>query len=301
MGGEVGVSSEPGQGSTFWVTTRIVPQAEQPNFSPLGKGKRILVVDDIAASRRTLALKLRFFSYDAVTVASVDEALAYLDTGDPVDLVVADELMPFRGGLDLLAALRADPRHAALPFVLLSLFGAEHDVDNWPHKPNAIGSKPIRASKLGYLLNAVFTGESLRLPVIAEVRPSFPTYRGRRILPGRGQPRQPARRAARAAKARRRRHHRQQRRRSARAHRRNRVRCRTDGLPDARHGRLSPPRRSIREAERLEGHGKRLPIIALTANVMSEDREHCIARRHGRPPRQALGAQPARGTASAAT
>jgi CheY-like chemotaxis protein len=35
--------------------------------------------------------------------------------------------------------------------------------------------------------------------------------------------------------------------------------------------------RMIREAERQKGTGARLPIIALSANVMSKDREHCIA------------------------
>ena len=50
-----------------------------------------------------------------MTVGSVDEALARLETGEAFDLVLADELMPVKGGLDLLAALRADPRTRRCP------------------------------------------------------------------------------------------------------------------------------------------------------------------------------------------
>ena len=70
------------------------------------------MVDDLAVCREGLATKLGLFSFDAVTVGSVDEALERLASDEAFDLVLADELMPVKGGLDLLAALRSDPRHA---------------------------------------------------------------------------------------------------------------------------------------------------------------------------------------------
>jgi len=76
----------------------------------------------------------------AVLAGSVDEALRLLG-GEAVSLVLADELMPGRGGLDLLAALRADARYEKLPFVLLSLFGSENEVEIGAHRPDAIGAK----------------------------------------------------------------------------------------------------------------------------------------------------------------
>ncbi|MDP9014154.1 MAG: response regulator [Pseudomonadota bacterium] len=276
LGGEVGIRSEPGRGSTFWVTTTLDSIAEQPPFSPLGLGRKILVVDDIAASRESLARQLRYFSFEAVTVGSVAEALQFLEGGEAVSLVLADELMPERGGLDLLAALRADPRHAQLPFVLLTLFGAEHDAGARPQRPDAVGAKPIRASKLAGLLNGVLTGASPQLVSDIEPRRAAPAFNGRRILLVEDNPvnQRVAQRMLQKLSA--------------------EVTIANNGaealeriaetefdavLMDCQMPVMDgfTATQRIREDERRDRRGVRLPIIALTANVMSEDREHCIA------------------------
>ncbi len=114
-------------------------------------------------------------------VASVDEALARL-AQDAFDLVLADELMPMRGGLDLLKALRSDARYARLPFILMSLFGAEHDTADRDHRPDAVGLKPIRAALLANLVDQVLTGKTPHAPNIKTAAQTLSTFRGNKIL-----------------------------------------------------------------------------------------------------------------------
>jgi CheY-like chemotaxis protein len=276
MGGEVGVRSELGQGSTFWATMKMDPQAEQPVFQPLGLGRKILVVDDMPASRKSLARRLEHYRFEVVTVAGVDEALQLLNGGDAVSMVVADEIMPGRGGLDLLAALRSDPRYATLPFVLLSLFGSEHDLERWPYRPDGIGFKPIRASRLVALLFSILTGEAPQLSADAERRPALPSFRGRRILlvednvvNQRVAQRVLQRLAADVTLANN----------GAEALERIAETAFDAVLMDCQMPVMDglTATRRIREAEAGQGRGSRLPIIALSANVMSEDREQCMA------------------------
>jgi two-component system sensor histidine kinase/response regulator len=275
MGGEVGVRSEVGNGSTFWVRVRVDVVKEQPPRIPIGLGRKILIVDDISAARDSLALKLKLYSYDTVSVGSVDEALEQLAKNSSFDLVLADELMPMRGGLDLLALLRGDGRFARLPFILLSLFGAEHDAIDREHRPNAIGLKPIRAIHLATLIDQVLTGKTPHAPNLKTSPEAKATFRGNKILLVEDNPvnQRVAQRtlqnlAAEVTIANN----------GAEALERIAAAAFDAVLMDCQMPVMDgfTATRRIRELESSRGI-KRLPIIALTANVMSEDRENCIA------------------------
>ena len=276
MGGEVGVISEPGKGSTFWFTVANEEADKQPGFGKVGQGRRILVVDDVAASRESLVNKLTYYTYEAVAVDSVDAALRALEAGSPVSLVVADELMPVRGGLDLLNALRADPRFASLPLVLMSLFGSEHDIEHWAHRPDAIATKPIRSSKLAHLVDSVLSGQAPPVTAEPEQRTALTTFYGRQILLVEDNPvnqrvaqRMLQKLAAEVVIANN----------GAEALERLAERPFDAVLMDCQMPVMDgfTAARRIRDNEAREGRGKHLPIIALTANVMSEDRELCTA------------------------
>jgi two-component system, sensor histidine kinase and response regulator len=275
MGGEVGVRSEVGSGSTFWVRVRVDVVKEQPPRIPIGLGRKILIVDDIRAARDSLALKLKLYSYDTIAVGSVDEALEQLAKHSSFDLVLADELMPMRGGLDLLAVLRSDSRYARLPLILLSLFGAEHDTTDHEHRPNAIGLKPIRAAHLASLIDQVLTGKTPHAPNLKSSPQARATFRGNKILLVEDNPvnQRVAQRtlqslAAEVTIA------------NNGAEALERIAAATFDavLMDCQMPVMDgfTATRRIRELESSRG-SKRLPIIALTANVMSEDRENCIA------------------------
>jgi two-component system sensor histidine kinase/response regulator len=276
MGGTVGVYSEAGRGSSFWVTIVVDALEEQPYRETVGLGRRILIVDDIVASRDSLAGKLGLSLFETVTVGSVDEAWEQLEKGTGFDLVLADELMPTKGGLDLLAAMRADTRYATLPFILLSLFGVEQDAAEWTHRPDAVALKPIRAIALTELVDQVLTGKLPRKPKELQAPQASLTFSGRRILLVEDNPvnQRVAQRvlqklAADVTLANN----------GAEALERIAESAFDAVLMDCQMPVMDgfTATRRIRDTERATGRGKRLPIIALTANVMSEDRENCIA------------------------
>ena len=106
MGGEVGVESEPGVGSTFWFTARLgCGEVLARHFVPRAEllGRRMLVVDDNAHAREVLGEMLRRMSFTVCAVASGAAALDELSradlSGDPYAVVFLDWQMPVRDGI----------------------------------------------------------------------------------------------------------------------------------------------------------------------------------------------------------
>ena len=102
----------------------------------------ILVVDDVPKNVKLLADLLGVKGYRTLTAASGAEALAQIETGHP-DLVLLDVMMPGMSGYEVCQAVRADPRHAMLPIVLVTALdpaaerakGLEAGADDFLSKP----------------------------------------------------------------------------------------------------------------------------------------------------------------------
>ena len=129
MGGEIDFASEPGSGSQFWfdlTMKRCAPGLPRSGRS-MPPGLSALVVDDNETNRRILVSQLRSFGIEAEALAVAARFLPRLierrDAGTPVSFGVLDGNMPQMDGLELARQVRAHPGFADLPLIMLSSAG----------------------------------------------------------------------------------------------------------------------------------------------------------------------------------
>jgi two-component system sensor histidine kinase/response regulator len=169
MGGESGVSSAEGAGSTFWFTARLgistgQNKTRQPPAASI-RGRRILIVDDNETNRKVLIGQMARCGVMAHSACSAEEALTLLrvaaGAGQGYELALLDYQMPHCDGEELGQIILKDAALQSTRLVLLTSSGQRNDV----HRFAKLGFA-------GYMLKPVTQGDLTRCLMLAFAAPA---------------------------------------------------------------------------------------------------------------------------------
>ncbi|HEX6709804.1 MAG TPA: response regulator [Rubrobacter sp.] len=176
MGGEIGVESEPGKGSIFSFTARLLkqPGKAQRAITPRKdfEDLRILIVDDNETNRKILHGQVISWGMKNGQAEGGPKALEMLRAAaqedQSYDLAILDLHMPGMDGIELAHAIKEDPSIAATKLILLTSMGLRGEAE----QARRVGfaaylTKPVRQSKL-YDAIATVVGSTAEAPSPAD-------------------------------------------------------------------------------------------------------------------------------------
>jgi PAS domain S-box-containing protein len=165
MGGEMGMTSQAGQGSTFWFTVRTTPVAPQPNCGSARanlEGLRMIVLDDSVSGRRWLRDLLDSWGINTTETDTTDCALQALRTAAagsdrPFDAVLARLRQPGESVLDFAEAAHGEGLLPQTRMILISGRGQPGDSQRAQRLgASAYLTQPISSTDLFNCLVTVF-------------------------------------------------------------------------------------------------------------------------------------------------
>lgn len=166
LGGEIGVDSDPGRGSTFWFAVPMLLADDDPRHAAQDPeafaGLRALVVDTEETGRRILRRRLQVLGFEVVEGASAADAAATIAArgraGEGFDLMLVEDAVfgpQARSAFEraFLAAAIKPPR-----IVVCIPFGAQHPTaaPGGLRAPDAVLTRPIRVAALALTLSRLF-------------------------------------------------------------------------------------------------------------------------------------------------
>jgi PAS domain S-box-containing protein len=273
MGGQIGVGSLPGRGSIFTVTVHLAHAEGGAPARPPGLPLRALLVCDVMQLRQALRDQLRDWGATVTSVAGASSAHAALAQDQPYDVVLVAD----RDGLEVAWRLREDGLPRTLPLVLLTpsavAEGAAADVGLAAHLQLPIRSEQQYAVLARLAATAPPPRSAPSAGQSSPAAPQPPPSGGRgRVLVAEDNP---INRLVAVGLL-------------------QGLGCAVDAAEDGRQAVEAIGRKAydlvlmdlhmpeldgftatatIRERERTEGQGRRVPIVALTADALAGDAE----------------------------
>ena len=277
MGGDIGVESEKGKGSRFWFTALFreaaAARARGPQASMQLTGIAVAIIDDNRTNRTILERYISSWGMRGRSFDSGHEALPEIRRAsggdDPFEVAIVDLMMPGMDGAAVAAALQEDEALSDIAVVLLTSAGrSETEVPG----VDAEMVKPVRPSQLFDVLHTLLAGRAHAETETAH-HTITPSGRGARVLvvdDNTANQKVALRMVERLG------------------YRGDVAATGAEAVSMLGHGRYDAvlmdchmPEMDGYEASRQIRHnergGRRVPIIAMTADAVSGERERCLA------------------------